>query len=590
MVSCLRPHATDQVDAVSSEESHNLVDIIGSFVARHGPVRDAVFTTFTCDAELIARDLIPVLGGRPDGAPPHVWVICDGRHYRGHAGGPWMLTWPGTELFHPKIAWLVADAATLLVVGSGNLTPAGQYTNREILACTTWSEAVCPAGLVPLIKRMAADYPRLHWPQHPLVDSPAVLIPGFLRSRRGLTGLLPRRGVDRLVVVSPFYDRDQGDVEPDALLDELVAQCRPERLDVVVPSRSSGDRIEIPLTRAQLDRLTTRFGGHLRLFGIPVGPRPLHAKAIFALRARRAVAIIGSANATRVAFQGGNIEAVVCERGPRALVDTKLRQLLTQAPILDPATVRCRPASAQLDAEPPRRWAEVAFWDAATERLEIRWRRTGHRGLRVRLDQQALHLDEHGQPRERVRLCDRWYLILDRPGQAGRQWVPILCTNDAPGPRWNVPEVTAPPEAWLTVFDRTMTSPGDEHDGDGPQIGRRGRRRRATDSDCSLAERCRLLQAFLGSAIRILARRSHADDSDRTRVAGMLVEAARHHDPATAANAGDRHWYIWVRCEIHRLMRRRDCWAPGWQRYAAILAELLEETPTESSTLREALR
>jgi hypothetical protein len=251
-------------------------------------------------------------------------------------------------LFHPKLILAIREGAALLITGSANLTRGGLGGNLELVTAVRFGAgATAPAQVlrsaaafieavaasVPLdrstrtvlgeilrLARIAADesHPRARGPQ-----------PFFLTSleRPLWSQILELHGDDpleRLLIVSPFYEQEREVADPDgSLLADAVSggvkwaakAARPRViLHVAEPHpmflpihqlREAGAEVELRVQRLSLE------------------PRRLHAKLFALLGRKRTTLVWGSANFTPAALLrtpagNGNVECVLAVSVPRA--------------------------------------------------------------------------------------------------------------------------------------------------------------------------------------------------------------------------------------------------------------------------------
>jgi hypothetical protein len=348
-----------------------LLDDIAMAVQQHCRPLYALFTTYTFDANLFASQFLPVLCGEfaEDDQRVGLLVVCDSRSYRGHRLGPWVTTWPGTELFHPKLALLVFREATILFAGSGNLTDAGQYCQIEVLGRQSWDRPGLPEGLVPLVSRLGG----------PLSNS--LLKLGRLRSRSFACSLgtnfakrLKRGRVDELLVVSPFFDARESN-EPDDLgfVADLIKDRAPTTVSLVVPVEESTSKKHAP--KVQIDpKILRTIGKPLRLYGMDPndGGRRLHAKLLALYRKDRVRLLFGSANATMAGMTRKNVEAGWFVEFTRSEVRRWLRaQKLFDHPLNPNAVQLARPSlESTMARRSPLRCARL---DQVEETLTLVW-------------------------------------------------------------------------------------------------------------------------------------------------------------------------------------------------------------------------
>ena len=293
--------------------------------------------TVIADARLLSLSL-----NSPHGLPQHA-----GRFYTVGAIAP------ARGVFHPKLFLQVGRDGARLMVMSANLTPSGIAGNLELVAtvaCTTDA-----SGERDLIAQAWRFLSRLFDPEQrhqeawmlaraswldrsPPATGPvtladnttaALLLSGAEESIGTRFASLVDEPGDRLVVVSPYWDREL------AALDAISQRLQPARIDILVD----------PQTCAFPSQIANRLPGvqfySLEDFG---HDRFIHAKILVAQTAHADHVLVGSANCTAAAlgtqtYVGINEEACLYRRLPRgtALPTLKLDGVLVDKGRLEPS-------------------------------------------------------------------------------------------------------------------------------------------------------------------------------------------------------------------------------------------------------------
>lgn len=203
-VLCCRMFTERPQDAAQREEQldepRHLLDLIWLVKPRA-----ALFTTYTFSVGHFDAVFVPVL--RSCGCQD-ISVLVDAdeaAHYseesRSRAAGRVYrvapVIAPGGGVFHPKLAYLAADADDVLAVGSGNLTASGQSLQLESFDSVS-------ARVAPMVFRELADHLQRKlaskaWIHHPrLGEYEAALLAGFddWRTKRAAEILLFTRLAD----------------------------------------------------------------------------------------------------------------------------------------------------------------------------------------------------------------------------------------------------------------------------------------------------------------------------------------------------------------------------------------------------------
>jgi len=525
-----------------------LLDEIALAVQQHCRPLYALFTTYTFDASLFTSQFLPLLCGEfaEDDQRVGLLAVCDARSYRGHRLGPWVATWPGTELFHPKLALLVFREATILFAGSGNLTDAGQYCQIEVLGKQSWDRPGLPEGLVPLVSRLDG----------PL--SKALLKLDRLRSRSFACSLgtnfakrLKRGRIDELLVVSPFFDaRESGEPDDLGFVANLIKDRAPTTVRLVVPVEESTSKKHTP--KVQIDpKILRAIGKPLRLYGVDPnhGDRRLHAKLLALYRKDRVRLLFGSANATTAGMTRKNVEAGWFIECTRSEVARWLRgQKLFDHPLNPNVVQLARPSlKSTMAHRSPLRCARL---DQVEETLTLVWHSdTTAASTEVIYERETL------RPRTSIvrgfRLGHDWFVTTRDPRQRLLSFAPIEITRELPGARRveDASETNAE-----SLLDRLVAAP-DLHTplSARPRLRTREDVRQPAVPEPPLHDRVRKL----AGAMAVARRQLEEEPPQRMATLALLLRIARAHDPASPGlSLREALWRYWVRVEVARVIPR----------------------------------
>ncbi len=237
----------------------------------------------------------------------------------------------GRGVFHPKIGLLLGNSRAVLICGSANITQAGCTHNLELVNVISidLSEnglvkvaeghlgmisqalmffrdcvATLPAALQAILTEWLDDLAEmLPWWRmiNGRIAGPEIRLEHTLK--KGLwpviTDWLGSKPADEVTVLSPFYDWDLSLVRR---VREAWPKCR---LRIIAQQQTSLLPTQL-LTKALAVQLHELIGG--------MGRR-LHAKLCVVQQGERALIIAGSANFTRAAFDGNNVEACLIWEG-----------------------------------------------------------------------------------------------------------------------------------------------------------------------------------------------------------------------------------------------------------------------------------
>lgn len=543
-----------------------------------GPPTIALFTTFTFNHEYFERRFLPQLVGEYGEHEREVGalLVCDGRFYRGHSSGSWLKCWPGTELFHPKIALLVFENRTILFAGSGNLTPCGQEQNLEIIGETRWSKKGVPASLVSLLKRVGGPLAKDLLKLKPL---PGGALRTSLDSPIGEA--LNWERADEAWIVSPFFDASESAAPDDlSFVPQLLAglKQKPKVLHLAVPilgrrlDKAGKAVAKVPLVKGVLGDIRKGLcgpaqggarGGKLLVWGAHED-RYLHAKVVALRQGDRVLVVAGSANATSAGMSrangtaaGGNVEASwrleTTAKEFKAWFEAvgpweelEKFDLLAQLPKPTPAV------SSPLQAVELDRVRSVLrlSWREGTKtpRPAIRY---GKATLKVKRD----------EVRD-FRIGKDWFVEV---AASAEEWlpVPIEASSDLPRAHTQGGEASLSPEDALAQLGGPGFPPPVEEDG-GPSRRTKGKRVKGAKGPivADHSDESDLFARLQQLASNVAAAREALETSARIPTAEAILRAARLHDPAAKDLSHtspevllrEQLWRYWVRLEMARLL------------------------------------
>lgn len=404
-------------------------------------INAAFFSTYTFNRAFFEEEIQGGLlcsHGQRRGSFP-VTIIVDSSNFEGQGWGYDVCCPPNDRLWHPKVVSLMlkertksAEATTVIIIGSGNLTPNGWGKNQELFLTLEWQGWVLPNALEQWIcskRGIASETAFGHWYR----DNHSGQVPRFIE--RCLLGNYTEKSIwqqwelasswTRASVVSPFTDArfEEQDNDPQGYFDKFVDYAASEKaiLDVYLQGAPGGRVIgHWPLfnkLRKEVRLQVYRVGGE-------PADRPLHAKLQLAESERIWHILGGSPNATERAMlmakdQDGNVELAwhtTANRLPASLLPAGIPIQLRRSSFVAP----CRTI-------PPKRWRamESIKYDPRVQRLKPHWL-SGHSlaDTRVLLDNKEILLAH------KVNLgTERAVATLPRHANLNRgykkDWVPI---------------------------------------------------------------------------------------------------------------------------------------------------------------------
>lgn len=246
-----------------------------------------------------------------------------------------------TGCFHPKVTALIGEDAHLLV-GSGNLSFGGWGANLELVDHLHPSFAADAFRDAASFFKAMADHPRVRLAataeclevaeslQRAAIGGSASGDIRLLHSldrpiAEGIANFADELGgVERIVVASPFFDRDAGG------LADLAARVGCDRVHL---------HVHDTLPVAGNHGLHWPFAARLPIIPIcletPLGadPRPLHAKTFELICRKGRIVVSGSPNASRAGLYGSNVELAVIRIERSVSVGWSFRQALAPSAI-----------------------------------------------------------------------------------------------------------------------------------------------------------------------------------------------------------------------------------------------------------------
>ena len=241
-----------------------------------------------------------------------------------------------TGCFHPKVTALIGEDAHLLV-GSGNLSFGGWGANLELVDHLHPSFAADAFRDAASFFRAMATHPkvRLAAPAEALEVADSLEraamggnANGDVRLLHSLDGPIAEGiarfadelgGVERILVASPFFDRDGGG------LADLAARVGCDRVHL---------HVHEAMTVAGKHGLHWPTAASLSIIPVcletPLGadPRPLHAKAFELVCRKGRIVVAGSPNASRAGLYGANVEVALVRIERNATVGWSFRDAL----------------------------------------------------------------------------------------------------------------------------------------------------------------------------------------------------------------------------------------------------------------------
>jgi hypothetical protein len=273
---------------------------------------------------------------------------------------PWQVSWAGRSWldgrvacksggrFHPKLYVAIGEEQASVIVGSGNLTTGGWYSNAELwveLTGTPDATPTCFAQLIDFLQQLPEQLSVGAGVRDALADTAAALSafvpnspgPMLVSSvSRPIFDQLPEGPVDELVVYAPFQD------ERATTIDRLIERFEPEHVEIFVQARYGS------FDPGAVARVASRHNAHVQVVD---DARYHHGKLVeWATGAQRA-ALLGSPNLSYAGLQshmgtGGN-----CELALIATLENTLRPPAVAEPV-DLQTIKQLDPTRQQPDEP----------------------------------------------------------------------------------------------------------------------------------------------------------------------------------------------------------------------------------------------
>lgn len=550
---------------------------------------DAVLAcTFTFDRSYFEQLLDALAECHPEGGDRlreiPVDVVCDHRHYRGHAATYNVHCWAGDNLFHPKLLLLLFNDHIVWIEGSLNLTRAGYTVNRELVTFHENRKCKLPHGVRELVRNLASQG----------VDAARRVLKAVSGARTDvqnrsvtsldsalLDGFLSRvKHAHSVYVVTPFLDhRDQAGLAIETAALKVLAGRYPDaafRIFLPEVTRADGR----PALQASKALFTQAFGprareGRLAFCGVSSDQHPLHAKLLAVRHGKqgaRATVLTGSPNLT---------ESALLKKGARANVELA-REFTVHWKDLDrllrPLGRRFKPLS-DCSFEPPQSitaagWHVLrsATYHPLRRELELEWRRPEYaqHTLLFYAGEKLAAPAEGNVKRFVIHDGELRIETVSRMNATRRSWCPIVIPIESRLALAGLPEQgEPPPEWWLAQLGALPTS----------RTVRNGETKSGTggspDGKASfpLSQRVRDLADRMRYAIAVITDR---DAGRATRVAGhleLLEKIFDVHDPSAASDSAERTWRLWVRLEVVQALVQATTGRNGGGRKARKLRE-----------------
>ncbi len=523
--------------------------------------------TFTFDRSYFEQLLDALSGCHPKGGDRlreiPIDVVCDHRHYRGHAAAYNVHCWPEHNLFHPKLLLLLFDNHIVWIEGSLNLTHAGHTVNRELVTFHGSGESKLPHGVRELVRNLANQG----------VDAAKRVLEATRGARTDvrnrsvtsldsalLDGLIARvNHAHSIYVVTPFLDRrDQvGSALETAALKVLAKRYPDAAFRIFLPKVTCEDGRSV--LQASKALFTQVFGpratkGRLAFCGVPSDREPLHAKLLAIRHGRQGedvTVLTGSPNLT---------ENALLKRGVEANVELA-REFTAQWKDVERLLRRLGWGFKSLSAcsfEPPpvmtaTGWhvlRSATYYPFARE-LEIHWRHSDcMRGTDLFYAGKKLRAPSgHILKGFVIRDGDLRLETVSRKDQARRSWCPIVIPIESRVALAELPEHKDPPPEWWLAQLGALPPPHTVLDVR-EKGGFGGTRSTADTTPFLLGQRVRDLADRMRYVIAVI---TDGDTGKSARVTGhlkLLENIFDFHDPLAVSDATEQTWRLWVRLEV----------------------------------------
>ncbi len=309
------------------------------------PIRRAVFCTYGFDPEYFSEVIYPELQKR---RCERMLILMDSIQYKSISASDSLNSmgrllierFPAGQLFHPKLYVLTGNGRARAVIGSANLTRSGFENNRELFS--SFSEGDYDLGKLIEWLEIVAEQPKLgESAKTILFETVAELRAAKLgkpkptslplvwnglhgpRLWQQLSDAIQGKKIKKAVILSPYFEAPE--TFDNGLLNDWLAQ------GIHVDLYASIDGTHSQTPRDELQALSEKYPGHLKLLGFSTKGNLLHGKLIALMDRSQAWVLSGSANFTAAALKGRNIETALLLKLPRAGMEKYLNQLLPDA-------------------------------------------------------------------------------------------------------------------------------------------------------------------------------------------------------------------------------------------------------------------
>lgn len=320
----------------------NMLDLLFDVPA---PWRRALFMTYTFDSGFFSESIEPFLR---KGGSPKALILMDNRQYAstkltplGGAVGRIILDrFPSGQLFHPKLYLLVGNGEYRCAISSANLTKSGLYRNRELF--TIYDQNTCDIESLLNFLEAVSNRMLIGSGGRMLLDEVVAELKPFMNNlppalRRIEFGGLKKQNlldkaidaldgqtIKKVVIMSPYFD------SPDKFDESMIAEWLAKGVKVVICVPV--DTLYSSIPDEQIQKLKKKYPRNLTLLGLKTDRRKLlHAKFIVLMGSSRTVMMSGSANFTKAALQGKNVELCDLSVLKRSQAEVYLRALLKDA-------------------------------------------------------------------------------------------------------------------------------------------------------------------------------------------------------------------------------------------------------------------
>ncbi|QAS52350.1 hypothetical protein [Halobacillus litoralis] len=244
--------------------------------------------------------------------------------------------------FHPKVYLLLGEKKAKLIIGSGNLTPSGFITNKELFNVFTYEVGrnkdhlhIINAALSmfwqtkpsnnKLMEELMAQLQTFYYLNNFNRENNALSM--FMNLERSiqdqLSEILPEV-IKRIDCMTPYFDQSL------AVINHWHQKYNPEKVSIYLQNKTTN----FPLTKkddSRFDLYEVNFteDNHKRY----------HGKVFRFIGEQEEVIVYGSANCSRQALlqtsADGNTEAVIAEKGPKGKFDSFFDEEFNFVPLTD---------------------------------------------------------------------------------------------------------------------------------------------------------------------------------------------------------------------------------------------------------------